>query len=108
MSLWLNRFLGHPFPKEGKDMPATVFEKTASVEDALREVSKLRSIVSEAVEDGVRSANQAMKRGRHAAEDLVDDVRHSVKQRPFESLGLAFGAGLLVGGLTAWLGFHRH
>ncbi len=89
-------------------MPATVFEKTASVEDALREVSKIRSKVSEAVEEGVRTANQAMKRSRHAAEDLIEDVRHSVKQRPIEALGLAFGAGILAGGLTAWLGFRRH
>jgi ElaB/YqjD/DUF883 family membrane-anchored ribosome-binding protein len=89
-------------------MPATVFEKTASVEDALREVSKIRSKVSDAVEDGVRTANQAMKRSRHAAEDLIEDVRHSVKQRPFEALGLAFGAGILAGGLATWLGFRRH
>lgn len=88
-------------------MPASVFEKSASVEDALREVSKIRSIVSEAVEDGVRSANQAMKRSRHAAEDMIDDVRHTVKQRPFESVGVAFGVGALTGGLLAWMRLHR-
>lgn len=89
-------------------MPASVFEKTASVEDALREVSKIRSKVSEAVENGARTANQAIKRSRHATEDLIEDVRHSVKQRPFEALGLAFGAGILAGGLAAWLGLRRH
>ncbi len=89
-------------------MPASVFEKTASVEDALREVSKIRSKVSEAVENGARTANQAIKRSRHATENLIEDVRHSVKQRPFEALGLAFGAGILAGGLAARLGLRRH
>ena len=89
-------------------MPATVFEKTASMEDALREVSKIRSIVSEAVEDGARAASQAVKRSRHAAEDLALDVRHSVRHRPFEALGLAFVAGILAGSLATWLGLHRH
>jgi len=43
-------------------MPAHILEKPATVEDVAREVSKIRSIVTDAVEDGVRSARQAFKR----------------------------------------------
>ena len=47
-------------------MPAHILEKPATVEDVAREVSKIRSIGTDAVEDGVRSARQVFKRGRHA------------------------------------------
>lgn len=88
-------------------MPATVLEKTASAGDALREVSKLRSILKGAAEDVVRSANRAIKRSRYVAEDLLDDTRHRVKQRPMECVGVAFGVGVLAGTLIAWLNPHR-
>ncbi len=88
-------------------MAATMFEKTASAEDALREFSKLRSIVTDAVEEGVRSANHGIQHSRYAAEDLLEDIRHRVKRRPMESVGFAFGAGVLAGTLIAWLNPHR-
>ena len=88
-------------------MPANVVEKPAMVEDALREVSRIKVIVTEAVEDGVRSAMQTMKRGRYAAEDAIEEARHTVKQRPFEALGIAFAAGVTIGGLFAWAACRR-
>ena len=88
-------------------MPADVMEKPATVEDALREVSKIRSIVTDAVEDGVRSARQAMKHGRYATEDAIEEAQHVVKQRPLEAIGITFAAGLLAGGFLAWIGFRR-
>jgi hypothetical protein len=49
-----------------------VLEKPATVENPLREVSKIRSRVTDAVEDGVRSASQAIRHGRYAAEDAIE------------------------------------
>jgi len=46
------------------DMPATV-------EDVLKEVTRIRETVTEAVDDGVKSAVRALKQGRHAAEDAM-------------------------------------
>jgi ElaB/YqjD/DUF883 family membrane-anchored ribosome-binding protein len=83
--------------KELKLMPAEVLEKPATVEDVAREVSKIRSIVTDAVEDGVRSARQAFKHGRHAAEDVIEEAQHAVKQRPLQAMGIAFAAGVLAG-----------
>ncbi len=88
-------------------MPAEVLEKPATVEDARREVSKIRSIVTDAVEDGVRSARQAVKHGRYAAEDVIQEAEHRVKQRPLQAMGAALAIGVLAGGFLVWIGFRR-
>jgi ElaB/YqjD/DUF883 family membrane-anchored ribosome-binding protein len=90
-----------------KFMTTNYVELPESVEQALREVSRIKSVVSEAVEDGVKSAVKAIKQGRTAAGDAIVDARHTVRQRPFQAVGVVFGAGVLVGGLLAWLGTRR-
>lgn len=88
-------------------MPTNYVELPASVEEALREVSRIKSVVSEAVEDGVKSAVKTLRQGRVAAEDAIDDARRTVRQRPFQAVGVVFGMGVLVGGLLAWIGTRR-
>jgi len=88
-------------------MPAEVLEKPATAEEARREIPKIRSIVSDAMEDSMRSASRAIRHGRYAAEDLIDQAEHKVKQRPFQAIGIVFAAGVLVGGLATWIGFRR-
>lgn len=60
-------------------MPADVLEKAARVEEALHEVSKIGSIVTDVVEHSVRSATQAIRHGRYAAEDAIEEAKHTVK-----------------------------
>ncbi len=86
-------------------MLADVLEKPATVEDDRREVSKIRSIVTDAVEEGVRSARQAIKHGRYAAEGVIEEAQHTVKQRPLQAMGIVFAAGVLAGGFLAWVEF---
>jgi ElaB/YqjD/DUF883 family membrane-anchored ribosome-binding protein len=86
---------------------ADVSKNSATVEGGHRAVSKIRSIVADTVEDGVRSATQAIKRGRHAAEDAIDDAKHTVKQKPLQAMGTAFAAGVLAGSLLTLIGLHR-
>jgi len=88
-------------------MTPDVLEKTPSVEEVLREVSRIKTVVTDAVEDGVKSALKAIKQGRHAAEDVLDDARHTVKQRPFEAIGIVFAAGILTGAFLTWIGSRR-
>ncbi len=88
-------------------MPTDTLERPAAVEDAVREVSKIRSIVTDAVKDSIRSANQAIRHGRHAAEDVIEEAKHTVKQEPLQSIGIVFAAGVLAGGLLTWIGFRR-
>ena len=80
-------------------MPENIFDKLempATVDDVLREVSKIRTTVTEAVDDGVKSAVRAMKQGRDAAEDVIDDARRTVKRNPLQSVGVVFAVGVLV------------
>jgi ElaB/YqjD/DUF883 family membrane-anchored ribosome-binding protein len=84
-------------------MPSDVLEMPATVEEALREVSRIKSMVTEAVEDGVKTAMKTIKQGRYAAEDMIGDARHTVKQRPFQAMGVVFAAGVLTGALVGWL-----
>ena len=88
-------------------MLANVSERPETVENPLREVSKIRSMVTDAVEDGVRSASQAIRHGRYAAEDAIEEAKHTVKQRPLEAMGTVFAAGVLAGTFLTWIGFRR-
>ncbi len=88
-------------------MPADVWEKPATAENAPREVSKFRTIVTDAAEDGVRLASRAIRHGRYAAEDVIDQAEHKVRQRPFRAIGVVFAAGVLAGIFLSWIGFRR-
>jgi ElaB/YqjD/DUF883 family membrane-anchored ribosome-binding protein len=67
----------------------------------------MRSVISDAVSDGFQSAVSAMRQGRQAAEDAIDDATYAVKQNPLQSVALAFGAGVMVGALIVQLAFRR-
>lgn len=58
----------------------------------------------EAAEDATR---RAIKRGRHAAEDLLDEATYEVKRRPVQAVGLTLGIGLTVGLALGWLLGHN-
>ena len=88
-------------------MPANVSERPETVENPFREVSKIRSMVTDAVADGVRSASQAIRHGRYAAEDAIEEAKHTVKQRPLQAMGTVFAAGVLAGTFLTWIGFRR-
>ena len=88
-------------------MPAELLQKPATVDDVLREVSKFKSTITEAVDDGVRSALRTIKQGRHAAEDAIDDARHAVKQSPLQAVSIVFAAGIVVGVLATWMGLRN-
>ena len=89
-------------------MPAEILEKqAATVEDVLREVSRIKSMVTDAVDEGVRSAVKAVKQGRRAAEDTIDDTRRAVKRSPFQALGIVFAVGVAFGALAVWIGSSR-
>ncbi|HWE84562.1 MAG TPA: hypothetical protein VG267_06430 [Terracidiphilus sp.] len=83
-------------------MQAEITERLERVDDLLQEVSRIKSVVTDAVEDGFKSALKTVKQGRAAAEDAIDDARHAVKRNPLQALGIAFAIGVALGGLAFW------
>jgi ElaB/YqjD/DUF883 family membrane-anchored ribosome-binding protein len=88
-------------------MAEETLEKGAKMEDILHDAAKIKEIVTDAVEVGVRTAMRAIKQGRLAAEDALDDARLAVRKNPFEAVGIVFVAGAMIGGLIVWLGASR-
>jgi ElaB/YqjD/DUF883 family membrane-anchored ribosome-binding protein len=83
---------------EGMTMQTEMLEKTIEVRDQLgAEVKRVKEAVADAVDNSVVAARRAVKQGRRAAEDLVDDAEYRVKQHPFSALGVSFGIGMGLG-----------
>lgn len=78
------------FIKEALDTTEKVIQTGFDVED-------LKEKASHAIEDGIVDAKRLVKKGRYAAEDLVDDTAHYIKHDPWRSVGVTFAAGLGLG-----------
>ena len=81
---------------KGTDVGAAAAQLEAGVE-------RVKGAVADAVEDGIDAAKRTLKQGRRAAEDLVDDAEHQVKQHPLGTLGAFFGLGLGLGAVIGIL-----
>jgi ElaB/YqjD/DUF883 family membrane-anchored ribosome-binding protein len=96
-------------------MAAEILEKSATLDDVVREISKIKAMVADAVDDGVRSAMRAARKGsnaaRNAAEDMLEDgldrAKKVVRQNPLETLGIALAAVALAGGVLVWFSLRR-
>jgi ElaB/YqjD/DUF883 family membrane-anchored ribosome-binding protein len=89
-------------------MKENVLRGTQFMEDQIstlgREASRLKSVVSDKVEDSLVTAKRAVKRGYDSAEDLIDEASHSIKRYPLRSVIGAFAIGAVAG----WLFFGGH
>ena len=88
-------------------MPELLLEKSEAVEDVFREV-KIKSIIRDAVEDGVESALQAIKQGRDVADEAIVGAQRAAKQNLLQSLGVIFAIGVVTGAMMAWVGSRRY
>jgi ElaB/YqjD/DUF883 family membrane-anchored ribosome-binding protein len=94
-------------------MRAEVIEKITDVSAKATqlgaEVMRVKESVVDVVDDGITAAKRAVRKGRRAAEDFVDDAGHKVKQHPVKALGVSLGIGLGVGALIgALMGRNGH
>jgi ElaB/YqjD/DUF883 family membrane-anchored ribosome-binding protein len=88
-------------------MKAEVLDKAIEVGAAVAQMragaAGMKETVADAVEDGISTAKRAVKQGRRAAEDLVDDAEYQVKQHPLSAVGVSFGIGLGLGAVIGML-----
>ncbi len=82
-------------------MNQNVLKGTQFVEDQIsnigREASRLKGVVTDAVEDSLINAKRAVRRGYSSAEDVLDEASHRIKRHPFASVAGAFVIGALAG-----------
>jgi len=86
---------------------AEILEKPASVDDILREVSRLQSVVTDAVDAGIRSALCAAKQGKAFADDTIHDAKVAIKRNPLQAAGIVLAAGIVIGSLIALVCYPR-
>jgi ElaB/YqjD/DUF883 family membrane-anchored ribosome-binding protein len=89
-------------------MAVEVLERQqATVDDVLREVSRIKSLVVDAVEDGVKSALRTVKQGKEITEDTIHDARYAIKRNPFQAVGIVFAAGIVIGSAVTLIAARR-
>ncbi len=85
-------------------MAETVMDRIeAQAARPIHHISRVTSAVADAFEDGLGAAKRIGKRGSEAAEELMDDTVQRIKRHPIETVMIAFGAGVMVGGFISWL-----
>lgn len=73
-----------------------------TLEEMAQNASRLRSSVSEAVEDNMHLVRRAARRSWYGAEDLVANAAYKVRRHPFEAVAIAAGTGFAIGLLVGW------
>ena len=64
---------------------------------ASHQVRLMKSIARDAGEEGVHAAKRVVTRLRRGVDDFRDEAAYRVKREPFKAMGVAAGAGLLMG-----------
>ncbi len=69
-------------------------------------VERVKDAVADALDDRINATKRAVKQGRRAVEDLVDDGAYQVKRHPVGALGISFAIGLGLGAVIGTLLAH--
>jgi len=85
-----------------------VIDAGVQIAEATKEsATQVSSMVTNAFEDGVVAARRIAKRGKYAAEDLLDQTAHGIKRHPFRAVATGVGIGVGLGVMSMWL-FRRN
>jgi len=68
------------------------------------EARLFKSLAADAVEDGVHAARRAFKRRIEKLDDLRTEAAYRVKHEPLKAMGIAVGAGFMLGMAIGWFG----
>lgn len=66
-------------------------------------VAEGKILAEDLVEVGKRKAQRMIRRGYDTAEDYLDESTRCIKHHPWQSVGVALGAGLALGFLAGLL-----
>ena len=75
----------------------TLADQADNVGETFRRASEFTSNVADNVHDGLKTAKCAVKDGRDAVEDFIDDTARAVKRTPIQAILIAATIGLTVG-----------
>jgi ElaB/YqjD/DUF883 family membrane-anchored ribosome-binding protein len=95
--------LDPPLASETAGTGARVMNAVRQAAHAAHEAKMFTSLASDAVDDGVHAAKRAVTRGVRDLADARDTAEYRIKRAPFAAVGLAFGAGVLLGAIGCGL-----
>ena len=75
----------------------TLVDQANNVGEGFRRASEFTSNVADGVNDRLKSAKSAVKDGRDAVEDFIDDTSRAVKRSPIQAILIAAAVGVAVG-----------
>lgn len=83
----------------GREQAAEVVRQASHL---AHEARRLKTLATDAVEDGLHAAKRTMTRSFRSAEDLRDKTAYRIKQAPFATVALALAAGVFLGMAAFW------
>jgi ElaB/YqjD/DUF883 family membrane-anchored ribosome-binding protein len=89
--------------KENKDRLSAALATAGKIAEVGIDFAILKKRVENAVDDAVTDATRVAKHGRHAVEDVIEDMTYWIKKNPWRSVGYAVGAGLGIGVFVGWI-----
>jgi len=96
---------GEAQPEEGAEMKEGLAQKALHVKagrlgyEAARMKTVVADAVSDTIEESAPAAKRAVKRGRHAAEDLMDEAAYQIKRHPLRCMGITLRVGFGLGAI---------
>jgi ElaB/YqjD/DUF883 family membrane-anchored ribosome-binding protein len=66
-----------------------------------------KMLAEDLVEIGKRKARRAVRHGLEAGEDYLDETTRCIKHHPWQSVGVALGAGLAIGFIGGFFSHRR-
>jgi ElaB/YqjD/DUF883 family membrane-anchored ribosome-binding protein len=86
-----------------KNATAYALDKAEQFAKMGSDIANLKSNLTGLAKD----TRRAVRKGRHAIEEFVDEATLCVKKQPLKAIGFTFGAGMAIGALTGWFATRR-
>jgi len=85
-------------------MVETLLEEVREhIAESSKHIDQAKGVVNDACDDFVRKSKRAVKAGRGAAEDFVNDAEHAVKKYPKSAVASGVMTGIMLGLCLGWL-----